>query len=47
MQKNEKKVLSEFCKVYAMKKALKEVKLMVDYSGIKIPGSKKAKKKKA
>lgn len=46
MQKNEKKTLSEFCKVYAMKKALKEVKLMVDYSEIKIPGRKKAKKKK-
>lgn len=46
MQKNMKKELSEFCKVYAMKKALKEVKLMIDYSEIKIPGMKKAKKKK-
>lgn len=46
MQKNEKKALSDFCKVYSMKKALKEVKLMVDYSEIKIPGMKKSKKKK-
>lgn len=46
MQKNEKKELIDFCKVYAMKKALKEVKLMIDYSEIKIPGMKKAKKKK-
>ena len=46
MQKNEKKELIDFCKVYAMKKALKEVKLMVDYSEIKIPGMGKSKKKK-
>ena len=46
MQKNEKKELIDFCKVYAMKKALQECKLMVDYSGIAIPGMKRLKKKK-
>lgn len=46
MQKNEKKGLIGFCKVYAMKKALKEVKLMIDYSEIAIPGMRKSKKKK-
>ena len=46
LQKNEQKELIGFCKVYAMRKALKEAGLDVDYSGIKIPGLKKAKKKK-
>ncbi|MFH1239774.1 MAG: DUF2666 family protein [Candidatus Diapherotrites archaeon] len=46
MQKNEKKELIDFCKVYAMRKALKEVKLMIDYSEIDIPGMKRLKTKK-
>ncbi len=45
-QKGEKKEVSEFLKVYAMKKALKNVKVRVDYSEIKIPGMKKVKKAK-
>jgi hypothetical protein len=45
-QKGEKNEVAEFLKVYAMKKALKEVKLRVDYSEIKIPGMKKIKKVK-
>ncbi len=44
-QKGEKKEVGEFLKVYAMKKALKTVKIRVDYSEIKIPGMKKTKKK--
>ena len=47
LQKNEKTELADFCKVYAMRKALKECKLAVDYCGIKIPGMKKPKKPKA
>jgi len=46
MQKNEKKELEDFCKVYAMRKALKECMLNVDYSGIAIPGMKKVMKAK-
>ncbi len=46
LQKNETKEMQEFCKVYAMKKALKQCGLQVDFSEIKIPGMKKAKKKK-
>jgi len=45
-QKGEKKEVAEFLKVYAMKKALKAVKVRVDYSEIDIPGMKKAKKVK-
>lgn len=45
-QKGEKKEAGEFLKVYAMKKALKTVKVRVDYSEIQIPGMKKVKKAK-
>lgn len=44
--KPEKKELGQFCKVYAMKKALKQTGIMVDYSEITIPGMKRTKKKK-
>jgi len=47
LQKNEIKELQQFCKVYAMKKALKQCGLQVDYSEIEIPGMKRLKKKKA
>ena len=46
MQKNEKKEVEQFCRVYAMRKALKECGLMVDYTQISIPGMKKLKKAK-
>lgn len=46
LQKNEQKELIGFCKVYAMRKALKEAGLMVDYSGIEIPGMKRVMKNK-
>ncbi|MBU2100568.1 DUF2666 family protein [Candidatus Micrarchaeota archaeon] len=45
-QKGEKKEVGEFLKVYSMRKALKEVKIRVDYSEINIPGMKKVKKAK-
>ncbi len=44
-QKNQKKELTDFCKVYAMKTALKKCGLMSDYSSIEIPGMKKLSKK--
>jgi hypothetical protein len=44
LQKNEKKELADFCKVYAVKKMLKESGMEIDYSQIKIPGMKKLKK---
>jgi len=46
LQKNEQKELIGFCKVYAMRKALKEAGLQVDYSGVQIPGMKRLQKKK-
>ncbi len=46
LQKGEKKEVSEFLKVYAMRKALKEKKIRVDYSEIAVPGMKKVKKTK-
>ena len=45
LSKPEKKEIIQFCKIYAMKKALKECNLMVDYSGVEIPGMKRTKKK--
>ncbi len=45
-QKGEKTEVGEFLKVYAMRKALKTIKIRVDYSEIKIPGMRKAKKAK-
>jgi hypothetical protein len=49
MQPKEKNELMEFCKVYALKKALKNAGLFIDYSTIslKIPGMKKGPAKKA
>jgi len=47
LQKNERKELAGFCKVYATRKVLKEIGLMVDYSEINIPGMKRLKKTKA
>ena len=49
MQPKEKNELGEFCKVYALKKALKNSGLFIDYSCIqlKIPGMKKNLAKKA
>ncbi|MFH1587177.1 MAG: DUF2666 family protein [Candidatus Diapherotrites archaeon] len=46
LQKNEIKEMQQFCKVYAMRKALKQCGLQVDYSEIDIPGMKRLKKKK-
>ncbi len=46
LQKNEQKELIGFCKVYAMRKALKETGLFVDYSSVEIPGMKRLQRKK-
>ncbi len=46
LQSNEQKEIEQFCRVYAMRKALKECGLFVDYSQIEIPGMKKLKKVK-
>ncbi len=46
-QTGEKKELEQFCRVYAMRKALKECALPVDYAGIEIPGMKRLMKKKS
>lgn len=45
-QKNEQKELEQFCRVYAIKKVLKNCGLMVDYAGIDIPGMGRLKKAK-
>lgn len=46
LQKNEQKELIGFCKVYAMRKALNETGLSIDYSSVDIPGMKRLVKKK-
>jgi len=46
-QKNEQKEIQDFCKAYVMRKALKKLGLMIDYSEIEIPGMKRLKKKKS
>jgi hypothetical protein len=46
LQKNEQKELQQFCKAYAMRKALKATGIVVDYSEIDIPGMKRLKKVK-
>ena len=46
LQKNEQKELAQFCKVYAMRKVLKNCGLGVDYSEVDVPGMKRVKKKK-
>lgn len=47
VQKNEIKEITGFCKVYAMRTALKNCQLNIDYSSIEIPGMKRLMKKKA
>lgn len=47
LQKNEQKEIADFCRVYALKKALNECGLKIDYSSIEIPGMKRIMKKKA
>lgn len=44
-QKKEKKEIKEFCKIYAMRKALKKVGLRADYSTIESPLNKGSKAK--
>lgn len=46
-EKKVQKELIDFCKVYAMKKALKACSLNIDYSNIEIPGMKRLQKKQA
>jgi hypothetical protein len=46
LQKNEQKELIGFCKVYALRKALNETGLSVDYCSVEIPGMKRLMKKK-
>lgn len=46
LQKNEQKELQQFCKAYAMRKALQAAEIIVDYSEIDIPGLKRLKKTK-
>lgn len=46
LQKNEQKELIGFCKVYAMRKALSNAGLFVDYANVEIPGMKRLMKKK-
>lgn len=46
-QKNVQKELAGFCKAYAMRKALQECEIIVDYSEVEIPGMKRLKKVKA
>jgi hypothetical protein len=46
-QKGEQKEIQDFCKVYAMRVALKKCNLAIDYSGIEIPGMKRVMKTKA
>lgn len=45
-QKGEQKELGQFCRVYAMRKALKECGLFVDYTLVEVPGMKRLTKKK-
>jgi hypothetical protein len=46
LQKNEFKEVQQFCKVYAMRTALNNCGLMIDYSSVEIPGMKRLMKKK-
>jgi hypothetical protein len=46
LQKNEQGEMEDFCRVYAMRKALKACGLQVDYSEVEIPGMKRLKKAK-
>ena len=47
LQKNEQKEIQGFCRVYAMRKAMKACELEVDYTKIAIPGMGRLKKKKS
>ena len=46
LQKGERKEVAQFCKVYAMRKALKLCAIEVDYTNVEIPGMKRLMKKK-
>jgi hypothetical protein len=46
LQKNEQRELEQFCRVYAMKKALQKCGLDIDYSSVDIPGMKRVRKVK-
>jgi len=46
LQKNEQKEMEDFCRAYAMRKALKACGITVDYSDVDIPGMKRLKKAK-
>ncbi len=46
LQKNEQRELIGFCRVYALRKALGQAGLSVEYSSIEIPGMRKLKKNK-
>lgn len=44
LQEGERKEVKEFCKVYALRKAMKTLELAIDYSQIQIPGMKRVMK---
>ena len=46
LQKNEQKELTQFCRIYALRKGLRQAGLDVEYSSIDIPGMRKSKKAK-
>lgn len=46
MQPKEQKELQQFCKVFAMRKALNACELSVDYSSVEVPGMGRLKKAK-
>lgn len=45
LQKGEQNEVKDFCRVYALRKALKQLGVMLDYSQIEIPGMKRVMKK--
>ena len=45
VQKNEQKEIAGFCRAYASRKILKKCNVIVDYSGVEIPGMKRLMKK--
>ena len=47
LQKNQIGELEDFCKAYAMRKALKACGIVVDYSEVEVPGMGRLKKTKA
>lgn len=46
LEKKPVQEIKDFAKAYALRKALKDSKITIDYSGIEIPGMKKLKKAK-